>query len=133
MRSTPVLTFLLLIGRFDIHGVEREAGLSRDGEVGDAQGVHLLLPLTPGAALRGLQHRSGRYLQQQQQLLTLASSVSSETVPRAIHSKTWRLIFKVKLKVSVHILTEKLSAERSRGSRKLHNTSRTMSAQSFDF
>lgn len=46
-----LLTFLLLVGRFDIHRVEREARLSRNGEVSDTQGVHLLFSLTPGAAL----------------------------------------------------------------------------------
>lgn len=45
------LTFLLLVGRFHIHRVEWEARFSRNGEVGNTQGVHLLFSLTPGAAL----------------------------------------------------------------------------------
>lgn len=48
-----MLTFLLLAGRFDVHGVEREAWFSWDGKVGDAQRVHLFLSLVPGAALWG--------------------------------------------------------------------------------
>lgn len=49
--SLPVLTFLLLVCRLNIHSVEREAGFSRNGKVSDSQGVHLFLPLAPGAAL----------------------------------------------------------------------------------
>lgn len=45
------LTFLLLVAGFHVHGVKRKAGLSRNREVGDSQGVHLFLSLTPGAAL----------------------------------------------------------------------------------
>lgn len=58
--STLLLTFLLLVAGFDVHGVEREARFSRDGEVGDSQRVHLLLPLIPGAALRRQQHQAGK-------------------------------------------------------------------------
>lgn len=54
------LTFLLLVAGFDVHGVEWEARFSRDGEVGDSQRVHLLLPLTPGTALRRQQHQAGK-------------------------------------------------------------------------
>lgn len=35
--AAAVLTFLLLVGGFDVHGVEREAWFSWDGEAGDAQ------------------------------------------------------------------------------------------------
>lgn len=52
----PVLTILLLVCRFDIHSVEREARFSRNGEVSDAKSVHLLLSLAPGAALLRATH-----------------------------------------------------------------------------
>lgn len=61
-----LLTFLLLVGGFHVHGVEREARFSGNGEVGDSQRVHLFLSLTPGAALwrqrqagKGLRPHSG--------------------------------------------------------------------------
>lgn len=47
-----LLTLFLLVARLCVHGVEREARFSRDGEVSDAQSVHFLLSLTPGAALQ---------------------------------------------------------------------------------
>lgn len=45
------LTFLLLVCRFNIHSIEWEARFSWNGKVSDAQSVHLLLSLAPGAAL----------------------------------------------------------------------------------
>lgn len=51
-----LLTFLLLVCRFNIHSVEREARFSRNGKVSDAQSVHLLLSLAPGATLLRATH-----------------------------------------------------------------------------
>lgn len=44
-------TFLLFVGGFSIHCIQREARFSRDGKVGNSQCVHLLLSLTPWTAL----------------------------------------------------------------------------------
>ena len=42
-----LLTVLLFVGGLGVHGVQREARLSGNGEGSNAQGVHLLLPLAP--------------------------------------------------------------------------------------
>lgn len=56
MKSDPQrpwvsLTFLLLVGRFGVNGVQWKARLPWDWEVSDSQCVHLLLSLAFGVTL----------------------------------------------------------------------------------